>query len=462
MQRAGIQRSDNEITKTLTMFTTQRFQNYGILADAVGDYNAQRARYKAEASAANKAEMERAGKQLNRAVASQLTQTAVFALMKIGADFLLHRWDRERDENGDVTAASMGKRFLDLYTESFAGNFLFGSELYTLVGNTLNGTDYDVVSATNISAVNDTFAAVSKFITLVKRDTSGMDEVELEKYHQKLMKAGMDVLEYGFELLGVPLGNAEKMRQAIMGYWEDAKRLKAGEKLSLNGLPASATGQYDRLYNAIQSGDAEEAAAARAKLEAMGKDDKTIYSKLKTRMKKYDGTIQRAAKAQVAGDDATRRKLTEDMVLELYETLGIDRTDKADAAKREQVIDLVTGAITDVANAQLKGGRAGLYDDLADALDSGRVKEVQDELDRLMTAGKEAGSLKSKVTELVKPVYLAGNDHDRAQMEAMLLKLEDDSGGKLYDRKAFEQWVKQAKKKEEQAEKTTDEWARLR
>ena len=462
MQRAGIQRSDNEITKTLTMFTTQRFQNYGILADAVGDYNAQRARYKAEASAANKAELDRAGKQLNRAVASQLTQTAVFALMKIGADFLLHRWDRERDENGDVTAASMGKRFLDLYTESFAGNFLFGSELYTLVGNTLNGTDYDVVSATNISAVNDTFAAVSKFITLVKRDTSGMDEVELEKYHQKLMKAGMDVLEYGFELLGVPLGNAEKMRQAIMGYWEDAKRLKAGEKLSLNGLPASATGQYDRLYNAIQSGDAEEAAAARAKLEAMGKDDKTIYSQLKTRLKKYDGTIQKAAKAQVAGDDATRRKLTEDMVLELYETLGIDRTAKADAAKREQVIDLVTGAITDVANDQLRGSRDGLYDDLADALDSGRVKEVQDELDRLMTAGKEAGSLKSKVTELVKPVYLAGNDHDRAQMEAMLLKLEDDSGGKLYDRKAFEQWVKQAKKKEEQAEKTTDEWAGLR
>ena len=462
MQRAGIQRSDNEITKTLTMFTTQRFQNYGILADAVGDYNAQRARYKAEASAANKAELDRAGKQLNRAVASQLTQTAVFALMKIGADFLLHRWDRERDENGDVTAASMGKRFLDLYTESFAGNFLFGSELYTLVGNTLNGTDYDVVSATNISAVNDTFAAVSKFITLVKRDTSGMDEVELEKYHQKLMKAGMDVLEYGFELLGVPLGNAEKMRQAIMGYWEDAKRLKAGEKLSLNGLPASATGQYDRLYNAIQSGDAEEAAAARAKLEAMGKDDKTIYSQLKTRLKKYDGTIQKAAKAQVAGDDATRRKLTEDMVLELYETLGIDRTAKADAAKREQVIDLVTGAITDVANDQLRGSRDGLYDDLADALDSGRVKEVQDELDRLMTAGKEAGSLKSKVTELVKRVYLAGNDHDRAQMEAMLLKLEDDSGGKLYDRKAFEQWVKQAKKKEEQAEKTTDEWARLR
>lgn len=110
------------------MFTTQRFQNYGILADAVGDYKAQKARYAADQSAENKAEVQRAGKNLNRAVTSQIVQTAVFAAMKIGADFLLHRWDREQDENGDVTAASVGKRFLTLYTESAAGNLLYGAE----------------------------------------------------------------------------------------------------------------------------------------------------------------------------------------------------------------------------------------------------------------------------------------------------------------------------------------------
>ena len=108
MQRAGIQRSDNEFVKTLTMFTTQRFQNYGILADAVGDYKAQKARYAADQSAENKAEVQRAGQSLRRAAASQVVQTAVFALMKIGADFLLHRWDKEQDENGDITAASVG------------------------------------------------------------------------------------------------------------------------------------------------------------------------------------------------------------------------------------------------------------------------------------------------------------------------------------------------------------------
>ena len=466
MQRAGIQRSDSELVKTLTMFTTQRFQNYGILADAVGDYQAQRARYKTEASDENRAEVQRAGKQLNRAVASQIVQTAVFALMKMGADVLLHRWDREQDENGDVTAQSLLRRFTDLFAGSAAGNFLYGSEAYNLVSNVAGGKDYDVVSAANLSAINDLGTATMRFYKVLAADTSEMDEEELTAYHEKVRRQAMALMMDGLELQGLPAGNAEKLWNAAEAWGGNllyaATDGKTGEKLSFHSLPASATGQYDRLYNAIRNGDTEEAAAARAKLEAMGKDDKTIYSQLKTRMKKYDDTIQRAAKAQVAGDDATRQQLTRDMVLGLYETLGIDRTDKADAAKREQVIDLVTGAITDVANAQLKGGRAGLYDDLSDALDSGRVKDVQDELNRLMTAGKKANDLKSKVTELVKPVYLAGNDHDRAQMEAMLLKLEDDSGGKLYERKTFEQWVKQAKKKEEQAEKTTDEWAGLR
>ena len=55
MQRAGIQRNDSDVVRGLTMFTTQRFQNYGILADAVGDYKAQKARYAADQSAENKA-----------------------------------------------------------------------------------------------------------------------------------------------------------------------------------------------------------------------------------------------------------------------------------------------------------------------------------------------------------------------------------------------------------------------
>lgn len=463
MQRAGIQRNPDQMTKTLTMFTTQRFQNYGILADAVMDYNAQKARDKAAHSSETAEEVKRAGKNLNRAIVSQITQTAVFALMKIGADFLLHRWDREQDENGDVTAASVSKRFLNLYTESFAGNFLYGSELYSAVGNAVNGTDYDVVSATNISAVNDLFAAVTKFSSLVRQDTGDMTEEQLEAYHQKLRKAGVNLMQYGFEIAGVPMGNARKMLDAFDAYVEDARDIASGSGFSFSSTPTSATGQYDRLYNAIAEGDTDNASGAMAKLEAMGKDEKTIASQLKTRLKKYSPEVEQAARARNEGKDSQRQELTKQLVREMYETLGIREGVKADAEKRTWVIDLVTEAIESKAEELYKGGTEGsVYDDLTEAVDTGRTSDVQDEIRRLRTAGKEDGSIKTKITDAVKEEYLAGNDHDREKLEKLLLKLEKADGSQMYEEKNFAQWVKDAAKKEEQAKNSKDEWAGVR
>ena len=463
MQRAGIQRNPDQMTKTLTMFTTQRFQNYGILADAVMDYNAQKARDKAAHSSETAEEVKRAGKNLNRAIVSQITQTAVFALMKIGADFLLHRWDREQDENGDVTAASVSKRFLNLYTESFAGNFLYGSELYSAVGNAVNGTDYDVVSATNISAVNDLFAAVTKFSNLVRQDTGDMTEEQLEAYHQKLRKTGVNLMQYGFEIAGVPMGNARKMLDAFDAYVEDARGIASGSGFSFSSTPTSATGQYDRLYNAIAEGDKDNASGAMAKLEAMGKDEKTIASQLKNRLKKYSPEVEQAARARNEGNDRERQELTKQLVREMYETLGIREGVKADAKKRAWVIDLVTEAIESKAEELYKGGTEGsVYDDLTEAVDTGRTSDVQDEIRRLRTAGKADSQIKSKITDAVKEEYLAGNDHDREKLEKLLTSLTKEDGTAMYEEKNFAQWVKDAAKKEEQAKNSKDEWAGVR
>ena len=463
MQRAGIQRNPDQMTKTLTMFTTQRFQNYGILADAVMDYNAQKARDKAAHSSETAEEVKRAGKNLNRAIVSQITQTAVFALMKIGADFLLHRWDREQDENGDVTAASVSKRFLNLYTESFAGNFLYGSELYSAVGNAVNGTDYDVVSATNISAVNDLFAAVTKFSSLVRQDTGDMTEEQLEAYHQKLRKEGVNLMQYGFEIAGVPMGNARKMLDAFDAYVEDAQDIASGSGFSFSSTPTSATGQYDRLYNAIAEGDTDNASGAMAKLEAMGKDEKTIASQLKNRLKKYSPEVEQAAMARNEGKDSQRQELTKQLVREMYETLGIREGVKADAEKRTWVIDLVTEAIESKAEELYRGGTGGsVYDALTEAVDTGRADDVQDEVKRLRTEGKEDGNIKTKITDAVKEEYLAGSSSDRKRLETMLLKLTKADGTPMYENKNFAQWVKDAAKKEEQAKNSRDEWAGVR
>ena len=467
MQRAGIQRSDNELVRTLTMFTTQRFQNYGILADAVLAYNAQRERSHADPTEENRAELKRAGKNLNRAVTSQIVQTAVFAAMKIGADFLLHRWDREQDENGDITAGSLLKRYADLYVGSAAGTFLYGSELYSFVGNVAGGKDYDVVSAPNLSAVNDLGTEAMRLYKLLATDTGEMDEEELEAYHEKLRKAALTFMEDGLELKGLPAGNAAKLLEAAWKWSDNAAYAvtggKYGEKLSLNSLPASATGQYDRLYNAIQSGDSEEAAAALAKLEAMGKDEKTIASQLKNRLKKYSPEVEQAARARNEGKDSQRQELTKQLVREMYETLGIREGVKADAKKRAWVIDLVTGAINQKADSLLAGDKdRTVYSDLTDALETGKRKDVQDEVKRLRTAGKEDGSIKTKITAAVKEEYLAGNDHDREKLEKLLTSLTKEDGTPMYEEKNFAQWVKDAAKKEEQAKNSKDEWAGVR
>ena len=463
MQRAGIQRSDNEFVKTLTMFTTQRFQNYGILADAVGDYKAQKARYAANQSAENKAEVQRAGQGLRQAAASQAVQTAVFALMKIGADFLLHRWDREQDENGDVTAKSLGKRFFDLYTESAAGNFLYGSELYSALTNARDGKDYDVVSATNISAVNDLSAAFTKTVKLLRTDTSEMSEEELAAHNQKLNKAVLKDIQCGLELYGVPAANIRKVMQAFEGYWEDAQAIGRGEGFSFNSAPSSATGQYDRLYNAIQSGDSEEAAAAMKKLEQMNKTDK-VDGELARRLKQYDADVLAAAEARNAGKTRAEEKARKAVFEKLREGLDVapvtDRAKgKADAARRAQLIDLVNKAVDGKADELLAGGKDGsIYDALLDEVKNGRVEDAQEELDRLMTAGKDKGSIKSKITESVKEEYLAGSDRDREKLEKKLLALEDAEGKPLYEEKNFAQWVSAADKKAEKAKDEKNWW----
>ena len=468
MQRAGIQRNPNEVLKQLTMFTTQRFQNYGILADAVMDYNTQKARFEEGETEETKAELQRAGKQLQRAAGSQVAQTAVFALMKIGADFLLHRWDREQGENGDVTLKSLLNRFTGLFTESAAGNFLYGGEVYGLVDNALHGKNYDVLSVASITVVNNLAGDVDKFVSELRKDTADMDEAKLAAHHGKVGKYALTLMEDGLEIAGVPFGNGWKILEAFKGYVQDAVNMFHGGKFTFNSLPSSATGQYDRLYDAYASGDKDEAQAAMEKLQEMGKEEEA-YKQLKTRLVKYDDRVQQAAQAQVNSNDSQRQQLTADIINDLYSLLGVGKG-KEDAQRREKIIDMVTGdrtdgkgsggAINEAANKILKGDNDSVTDDLVAAVDSGRAQDVQEELDRLLRAGKSVTNLKSKITEVCKPEYLAGSEYDRQKLEEMLLALTDGDGNALYEQKTFAAWLKNAEK----AQTTTvnDPYADLR
>ena len=114
------------------------------------------------------------------------------------------------------------------------------------------------------------------------------------------------------------------------------------------------------------------------------------------------------------------------------------------------------GAINELADDLLKGDS----ESVTDALESVRAKDAQEELDRLLRAGKSLGSVKSKITTVCKPEYVAGSEYDREQLGEMLLALRDADNNPLYTQKTLDGWVSDAEKKSKA--QTSDPWADLR
>ena len=141
---------------------------------------------------------------------------------------------------------------------------------------------------------------------------------------------------------------------------------------------------------------------------------------------------------------------------------AVNPTNIMGASKRlcEMIIQSFSRKIRDgKADELLAGSKDGsIYDALLDEVENGRAEDAQEELGRLLTAGKSRGSIKSKITESVKEEYLAGNARDREKLEKKLLALEDADENPLYEEKDFAQWVSAADKKAEKAKGEKNWW----
>lgn len=470
MQRTGIQRSKNQMLKTISMFSTQRQQNAQIVVSAVKDLAAQAERYRTDGSAENKAELKKALQRTMDMASSQIVQTAVIAGLGLAVKFVLHKWGDLQDENGDMTLWSVGSNFLYQFFNSGVSNYTGGSELWTARKIILSGKSfgsYDSISMTGFSAVSDVVKTISKLNGLLDKDTGEMTEKELDDYADSVKWAWADTAGQLMMLVGVPYNNGKKYVQAVFGWMDSIKEWGETGDVNFSSLPASATGQYDRLYNAIQSGDSEEAAAALGKLEGMKKTDQ-IASQLKRRLKQYDEDIQAAAEYQNDGKESNAGEAKNRVLERMCTAYGVrlvndPKKTPADDAQRDAFVDIINGAVNEKADSLLAGDKdRTVYSDLTDALETGKRKDVQDEIQRLRTAGKADSQIKSKITDAVKEEYLAGNDRDREKLEKLLTSLTKEDGTAMYEEKNFAQWVKDAAKKEEQAKNSKDEWAGVR
>lgn len=370
------------------------------------------------------------------------------------------------EEGRDTTTVFREEDPLCAALDDFTG----GSEVWRAAETVMTGKSfgsYDTISMTGFSAVNDMTKSIAKLNGLLDKDTGEMTEEEFAEYEKSVRWAWADAVGQLAMLEGIPYNNVKKYVKAVNEWMDSIKKWKEEGKVSFNSAPSSATGQYDRLYNAIQSGDSEEAAAAMKKLEQMGKTDKAD-SELTRRLKQYDADVLAAAEARNAGKTRAEEKARQAVFEKLREGLDVapatDRAKgKADAARRAQLIDVVNKAVDGKADELLAGSKDGsIYDALLDEVENGRAKDVQAEINRLMTAGKDKGSIKSKITEAVKEEYLAGSDGDRERLEKKLLALEDADENPLYEEKNFAQWVSAADKKAEKAKNERNWWEEVK
>lgn len=475
MQRTGFQRSGNEMTKTLMMFSTQRQQNAQILTAAFEDYAAQnewvKARekaYREHPGAESKAALEEAQKAKDQAalrkmnaISSQVVQTAVIAALGVGVKFGLHRWQDLQDDNGDMIPWSVAADFVRQYIKSFGSNWTGVSEAMTAVDLATSGftSTRSTISMNGIEVLNDVVRKIAKVYQLEAKDTSEMTEKQLDAYNAQMKEAIADMLGQFAAARGIPYANLKKQVQAVTG-WMDTLANWNKEGGNFDSLPASATGQYDRLYNAYLNGDTVEAKAAIAKLNGMVEagtiQENKAYEQMGKRLQQYEPRVTEAAKETNADHWEKRKQLVDQMTSELQQAFGGEQSDAHDCVVK--AVDAKSNELLKVEKGYDKN--SSIYAGLRDAVGGGSSESVQEEYDRLVKAGKKPDTVKTEITKAAKADYVDGSYYDREQLAEMLLALTDKDGNALYEQKNLDDWVKQAEKNAEKEAQKENEFDR--
>lgn len=203
MQRPDILRNPNALVKSMTMFMTQRLQNFNIVYDAVGTYNKYRKDLTAGKNGVTAQDLRQAKTKLRRALVSQTVAALTIVGMKLFADMLMHSMNAYRDDDDELTAESVSLALLNNFADTIFGSVLFGSDLYSLLKSAISGERYYGISLSGVDSFTD---AVEKIVNLRK----GIDLDSANKAATAIC-----------QLMGIPLNNAEKIGKAIYNWGSD-------------------------------------------------------------------------------------------------------------------------------------------------------------------------------------------------------------------------------------------------
>ena len=156
MQRPQILRSDSELIKSVTMYQTQRLQNYNIAYEDIVTLRNAKAEYKANPTPQNKAKVTKATKNLARSSASLVSAALMIgAIEALTYGIIKRKRDEIEDEDGNVTLGKVTGYVAKKTTESLIGNVLFGAELESLLLAATGNAKWYEVDVGGVSQIND-------------------------------------------------------------------------------------------------------------------------------------------------------------------------------------------------------------------------------------------------------------------------------------------------------------------
>lgn len=286
----------NNVLKILSMnaFRSQTMAIGNTIIDSYMEYRTKSNDYKLSKSAENKSAkkvaMKKFAKSLIGATESALLIGGLTALVNM---LLLHKWDDERDDKGNVTAENIFKSILDYSMESFAGIFTFGDTAYSAIAHMID---------------ND-------------RPFYGLDAMSLENINNIITDIQKGDAISAVTLLGdcfrFPASNIKRMALSLTSYFTDLTKGR-GEIISDNKGNINTTVLVPLMINATIDGDSDKAQYyeqlyVNTIMNTKGKTEKEardmLEQKVITALSKNNDDIEKAAVARANGDLNTYESL---------------------------------------------------------------------------------------------------------------------------------------------------------
>ena len=370
LQRPDILRSTSSLMRTLTMFMTQRMQNFNIMYDAAGRYTKYRSDYAHGRNGVTKADVADARRGLVRAVSSQVAAAASIVAFKTLSSALLHNMDAYRDDDDELTALSVSDQLLDMFFESLASSVLGGSEIYSLIRSMMTGERFYGVSVNGLDSINDILDGVLKLTS-----TDG----------DKWAKAAYSIGKQAAEIFGIPASNAEKIAKGTVSW---AREVEDGDLWNFEtGVERKQSVQGHRLYEAVKESDPQKEQQIIDEVGSSKKADSALKTYLRAGYK--TGEVSRADVEKIYRD---RFGYDDDDVYWLFDELDAKKDNESDYGK---------------------------YNDFYEAVSTGQ--NLRTVIKRYTDNGVEAKTLAAGITNHFKDQYAAATTAEKAKLKGYLL-----------------------------------------